>query len=349
MKPKHNYQNELKARLKATTPSLTLLYGDGEFFIHYFSLLVLNKIRASHPDAEVYRFYYSEFDYKEIASLLGQPSLFSSCSIIVLRMDTKINKREGDELARLFRLLADSDSSYLILEYYHNEKYTSYEYLNNALKIKGLISDGVNSADARLFKESEAEALVFLRAKAKGLGLEMSDEALIYLYNHFSNELAASLNELNKYALVEKSAPIDAAMIKKLSFAINDMDVDALIRLLFTHSSMKDITSALESINDSGQSERDIAVGLQRYFYSILALHATYKLKGHASSYDALGYTPPRDVEERMRAHALATPLSSLSAILLRLNRLRHEIQTTAKNSRALTLSTLINIKGMLG
>lgn len=343
---KDTYRSELDAFLRNDIPQISLFYGDSAFYTQYYTNIVLKALK-SRGDCEINKFYFSDCDLENVLDILSSSSLFSGANIVVLKIDFKINKTNIENFKSIAKALTNSDNA-LIIEYYQDDKITSRDYLQYARKLKDIfLVSGVKFISARFFMPNPREALEFLTKKSASLKINISPSSLNYLYAFFNNDLILSLNELNKYALLE--GKITNATIDEMSYSLSSYNVEDILNLIFSDGRFADMMVVVGKLIDNGINHRDITMSLQKYFYSLFLLQAGSKTAGGSVDFASiLGYLPPADIQAKLKSRSVKIKFSNFATILNILNQLKFDIQATSKNDFDMLCSALIKIKDLV-
>ncbi|PUD62573.1 DNA polymerase III subunit delta, partial [Helicobacter pylori] len=261
------YRKDLDHYLKQRLPKAVFLYGEFDFFIHYYIQTISALFKCNNPDTETSLFYASDYEKSQIATLLEQDSLFGGSSLVILKLDFALHKKFKENDINLFlKALERPSHNRLIIGLYNAKSDTTkYKYTSDAIVKffqKSPLKD--EAIHARFFIPKAWESLKFLQERANLLHLDISNHLLNALFEINNEDLGISFNDLDKLAIL--NAPIALEDIQELSSNAGDMDLQKLILGLFLKKSVLDIYDYLLK---EGKKDADILRGLERYFYQL--------------------------------------------------------------------------------
>ncbi|WP_033761196.1 DNA polymerase III subunit delta, partial [Helicobacter pylori] len=259
-------------------PKAVFLYGEFDFFIHYYTQAIGSLIKLNNPNAETSFFYASDYEKSLIMTLLEQNSLFGESSLVVLKLDFALHKKFKENDINLFlKALERPSHNRLIIGLYNAKSDTiKYKYSSEAIVKffqKSPLKD--EALCARFFAPKTWESLKFLQERANFLHLDISNHLLNALFEINNEDLGVAFNDLDKLAIL--NAPITLEDIQELSSNAGDMDLQKLILGLFFKKSVLDIYDYLLK---EGKRDADILRGLERYFYQLFLFFARIKTTG---------------------------------------------------------------------
>ncbi|PAF54367.1 hypothetical protein BKH42_00155 [Helicobacter sp. 13S00482-2] len=287
------YRKDLDTLLKKSSPKATLLYGESNFLISYYSAKIAKKITDKSNKTT---FYYSDYDFRSVMDILGQSSLFSDESLVVLKLDKKLPKKEIDSFLNAISMNANNS---LIIEFYRSDSKTSAEYAQDfrtfasAFKGEGVI-------DVRFFDPNFYDCIALLRERANELNLDIEDRLLGVILNLQNNDLSIAYNELEKFTIFDK--PITIEDIHKLSYGLGSVGIDELYNAIFDK---KDALSLLWKIQEEGLDDIEILREMERYFYQLFLFFAYIKSNGSPNAKDILGFAPPQAIVDKLASRAI--------------------------------------------
>ncbi|MGL2379852.1 DNA polymerase III subunit delta [Helicobacter pylori] len=297
------YRKDLDHYLKQHLPKAVFLYGEFDFFIHYYIQTISALFKLSNPDIETSLFYASDYEKSQIATLLEQDSLFGGSSLVILKLDFALHKKFKENDINLFlKALERPSHNRLIIGLYNAKSDTTkYKYTSDAIVKffqKSPLKD--EAICTRFFIPKTWESLKFLQERANFLHLDISGHLLNALFEINNEDLSVSFNDLDKLAIL--NTPITLEDIQELSSNAGDMDLQKLILGLFLKKSVLDIYDYLLK---EGKKDADILRGLERYFYQLFLFFAHIKTTGLMDAKEVLGYAPPKEIAENYAKNAL--------------------------------------------
>lgn len=287
------YRKDLDLLLKKTSPRAALLYGESDFLIRYYSLKIAKQITDI---SNRVTFYYSDYDFKGVMDILGQSSLFGDESLVLLKLDKKLPKKEIDSL---LNAISHNPNNSLIIEFYRSDSKSSAEYAQDfrtfasAFKGEGVI-------DVRFFAPNFYESLALLKERASELSLRIEDRLLGVILDLQNNDLAIAHNELEKFTIL--STPVTLDDIHRLCYGLGSVSIDELYSAIFDK---KDPWSILQKIQEEGLDDMEILRDMERYFYQLFLFFAYIKSNGSPNAKDILGFSPPQMIVDKIAARSI--------------------------------------------
>ena len=120
------YKRELETYLKSKIPKISFLYGESQFLINYYSKKIASLITTNPEDK--YKFYFGEYDALSISELLNQSSLFGDSSLVIIRADKKLPKKDIDSFKKA---IESNPNNSLIIEFYQSGSKSQFEYMQD--------------------------------------------------------------------------------------------------------------------------------------------------------------------------------------------------------------------------
>lgn len=327
------YRKELNFLLKTSTPRATLLYGESNFFIKYYSDKIATKITIP---ANRTIFYYSEYDFKTVMEILGQSSLFGDENLVILKLDKKLPKKEIDEMLKA--IMKNAQNS-LIIEFYHSESKSDAEYAQDFRAFAGTFK-GNGVVEVRFFTPSFYEAIALLKEKVEVLELDIDDRLLNMILTLQNNDLDIAYNELEKFRIFNR--PITIEDIQKLCYGLGSVSIDEFFDTLFDK---KDFVDVYEKMQEEVSDELQILREMERYFYQLFLFFAYIKTYGVPNAKEILGFNPPQNIVEKLASRAIRIKEEGYQEIFERFRKWRNASMRGEKNA---SLSALIKIQAMI-
>ncbi len=292
------YKKDFDNLLKTKIPQAVFLYGECDFLIDYYGK-TLRKLIVSQYSADEYKFYFDEYNPKTIREMLSQQSLFATSSLVI----TKINKlkdsskKKGGDIASFLHILSLNTTNYLIIEFYSDGDYSSY--MKQAKSASALFNT-TNFVNVRFFNPNQKEALEILWQYVKELGINITQNSLLYLYDVQNNQIGLCVNELHKFALL--SSEITKSDIDKLSYGLYTNTIEELCESLLDNGECLKI---IANIEEEGIQDVYLITMIQSYFYRLFLFFSYIKTNGRFNSLEILGYALPRNIEEKYARYAM--------------------------------------------
>lgn len=328
------YKKDFDILLKNATPKAVLLWGECDFFINFYGAKLKNLIK-NNGEVDIFPLYFEEYDANLITQILAQQSLFSSATLVLLKLN-KIKDSAKKEIAKFLEILKRNPQNYLIIEFYSDE---SSEYGRSAKALSALF----NSKDfvsVRFFAPNEREAMQILREIASENGVKIGDLELNYLYEIQNRNISICANELQKFTIY--TGEITKDLIDKLSYGLYTNSIDELCEAMLNKG---DYLKVLAKMQEEGLADMDLVRALQAYFYRLFQFFAYIKENGRVDSAKILKYALPKQIEQKYANFAIKLREAQYLGIFALLNEWRcNVILGKDKNSFA----NLIKLQAIL-
>lgn len=286
------YKKEFDILLTKQIPQIALLYGEGDFFIDFYIQELKNRLKTH----TISQFYFDEYNLAAVVDILGAGSLFGDASAVVLKLDSKLSKKDCEGL---LAALEGNENNHLIIGFYKSDSKTPSQYMQDARSL-ALMLKGKNSVDVRFFTPTIAESMMLLKNKANSLSLSFDEGALQFLLQMQNHNLSLALNELDKYAMTEKQVNIDS--IRELSYGLGSIKFDDFLNVFFDRN---DFLIVYEKMREEGLESMEFLREMQRYFYTLFLFCAYAKVYGKCDAKEILGYVPPQFIIDTYTRRAL--------------------------------------------
>ncbi|MCX2716318.1 DNA polymerase III subunit delta [Helicobacter sp. MIT 21-1697] len=331
------YKSQLDTLLKQSAPRVSFLYGDS-FLIGYYA----KKIESALKSEEKTTFYFDEYNAININTLLSQGSLFGSSSLVVLKINHKLLKADIEMF--LYALLHNAHNA-LIIEYYQAANKSDGDYTRDCKTCAGYFKNPKmpkdSIAEVRFFPPNISECMGFMRERSKELGLMTDDKILKHILEKQNNDIALSLNELEKFVIFA-GKPIEPSDVNLLCDGIASFSVE---ELCFALMDKKPIVKMLHTIYEEGINEIMMIGEIQRFFYQLFLFFAFIKIKGRPDAKEILGFSPPAHIAERLSRYCIRFKETEYIAIFELLSQWRYEV---SKGKTKQSMSALIKIQEMI-
>ncbi|MDH5465628.1 MAG: hypothetical protein OEW60_08330, partial [Thiovulaceae bacterium] len=248
-----------------------------------------------------------------------------------IKSEKKIPKKELDELVAYTQ---KSPTNFFLYGYYGSDHKTS----NKSFTKKG-VGDNV-----RVFPPNFNAAMDLLKTEATHLNIQIDNYVLAHLYNSQNADIALSVNELQKLAIIDR--PIESKDIDALVYSLAEVKLDDLIASLLDK---KEFRFQLERLLESGEDPIRIVTAISGFVTQLFMFVAHMKIEGNADSRAILGYKLPQFIEDARANQAKRFKLSTYHAILTLL--LENELQMKKggqHDNEALLFSTLIKLQSFI-
>lgn len=327
------YRKDLDSLLKKSSPRVALLYGESDFLIGYYSLKIAKQITEASNKTT---FYYSDYDFRAVMDILGQSSLFGDESLVVLKLDKKLPKKEIDSL---LNAISNNANNSLIIEFYRSDSKSNAEYSQDFRTFSSAFKgDGV--IDVRFFAPNFYESLALLRERANELNLKIEDRLLGVILDLQNNDLGIAHNELEKFTIFD--APISIDDIHRLCYGLGSVSIDELYNAIFDK---KDAWDILQKIQEEGLDDMEILRDMERYFYQLFLFFAYIKSNGSPNAKEILGFAPPQMIVDKIAARSIRIKEEGYQGIFEIFRKWRNVSMRGEKN---FSLSVLIKLQAYI-
>jgi len=308
-------------------PGSVMLYGESHFLIEHYA-----KALSRAEDPNILNVYFDEYHHATAKAHLSQGSLFGGQNILIVKTEKKLPKAE---LTAFLEQVKKNPDNRFIYAYYGTDFKKS---ATSAFTAK-------NSGVAiRLFRPypSEARQIVLIEAKTRGIDLE--PYAATHLLESQNGDLALSINELEKFALIP--GRIGTKEIDKLVYGVAEVKVDQLIEALLQKA---DFTPLLRRLQESGEDEIRLLGALANHIAQLYLFYASIKLSGAVDSAKILGYKLPPRIEQARSQQCLRLKQPQYTALMQLLCETELKMKSAGAGDKdALLISTFLQVQSLL-
>lgn len=280
-------KKNLDQYLKTSLPQASLFYGDGEFWIGYYSKLIAPKL-AQREDTSV--FYYGDYNFLAVYELLNQSSLFGDQILAIIKVDKKISKKD---IQGLLEALLRNPNNSLIIEFYRNEKKSASEYSRD-FKEMASVFKGDRVVEVRFYEPNANEGVGVLAHRASELGIQIHPRLLSSLLELQNGDIAIALQELEKFTLYPRE--ITEKDINFLCSALGSVEIEDLLEKIIKRKGAEAI-KLYAQLEEEGVTEMELLGALENYFYRLFLVFVYMRAFGRFDATEVLGYTPPPFVQ----------------------------------------------------
>ncbi len=311
-------------------PKSLLLYGEG-FSASTYAKFIANKLGQKE---NILSFYFEEYHFESAKNYISQPSLFGDISVLYIKGDKKIPKKELDTLVGFCEKNA---SSFFIYEFSGEDRV--------AKDITKSFAKKKQADFVRFFKPNLTEAVSILAKKAAKIGLEIDNFALQHLYMIQNEDIALAHNELEKLLLLDKK--IEAHDIDTHVFGMGEINMDNFIKHFLAGEEIKE---ELKQLLEAGSfDEIRIINALQAYVVQLMMFRTYITVHGRYDAIEILGFPlPPALVQERA-TQCTKIKLEVYQALLTALLDAEYQLKTFSNlDKNTFLFSTLIKLQTLL-
>lgn len=332
------YKSQLDSLLKQSAPRASLLYGN-DFFVAHYGKVIAKCLNIE----EKHTFYFDEYDKEHINTLLLQNSLFGANSLIVLKINHKISKAD---IELFLHSLSNNTHNALIIEYYYNSSKSQADYAKDCKTLAGYFKNPKfeknELVEVRFFEPTMQECMTLMREKSKALALRADDKILSQILLLQNNDIAISLNELEKFVVYANGKNIEPNDVNLLCDGVASFSI---MELCYTLMDKKPFIKMLHNIYEDGTNEMAMIAEIQRFFYQLFLFYAFMRINGKPDAKQILGYSPPIHIAESLSRYAMKLKENEYIAIFELLSAWRYEV---SKGKSKHSMSVLIKIQEMI-
>lgn len=301
-----------------------VFFGESVFLIDMYT-----KMMSNVEDANIVTYYYDEYDFNSAKAHLSQASLFGDRSILVVKSEKKVNKKDLDIL---IELCEKNEDNIFIYAYYGSDHKT---YTKAFAKTKAM--------SVRFFNPKNHEAQGILLHLAAQKKVDIDNYTANHLLNVHNGDISLAANELEKLSVYDR--PITSKDIDALVYGLGEIDLDEFIQKLLQK---RDITEDLHNILEHGEDEIRILTSITAYITQLYMFNIYIRVNGAPNALEILGYPAPKFVVDAKANQAIKIKPN----IYYKLHELLLESELKMKSSHidkgAILRSTLIRVQKTL-
>jgi len=306
-----------------------LFFGESKFYIDYYSKLISNRYDSD----LILKMYFEEYDYEQAYNHLAQSSLFGGDNVLIIKSDKVINT---NEIKKLISVTNSKDNSFFIYQYLGS---------NHQKLSKNFNSKDNSVVNIRFFNPYFSDAISILNSRAKSLNMRVDSYTIKYLYNFFAQDLGLAYNELNKLSTLEEE--LNSNVIDRLSYNLSTISAQAIFEDIITN---KNVITDIVKLLEEGEDEIFFITSFSAFIKELFLFFAYIKLHGNINSKNILGYTLPKQIEQK-RAN-LAIKTLKLKHYKLILNQLQADELILKSHSKidkeSFLISSIIKVQSLL-
>ena len=327
------YKREFEGLLKANKPpKSTLLYGACAYQNNVLAHQLLTLLDAQ--SEEKVMMYFDEYTFTSAKNFLSQSSLFGDRNILIIKTDKTIPSKE---IETLIGLCAKNDSSYLLYQYFGEDK--------KATPLTKYFEKQNNGAFVRLFKADFNEAMQMLQNHANAIGLSIDRYALQHLYMIHSEDLSLCVNECEKLLILGRE--IGMSDIDTLVYGLGGVSMDHFITKLLEKKDIKEEFERL--VEGDGVEEIRIINAIQAHVSQLFLFHAYIKLHGAFDAKAILGYPLPPQLAAQRSQHSIKIDLATYQKLSSQLIDAEYRLKKVGNLEKSsYLLSSLIKLQSYL-
>jgi len=321
------YKNEFDNHIRNKTVSNSFVFfGESGFLIDMYTKMLTNL-----ESANILNYYHDEYNFNSAKTHLSQGSLFGDKSVLIIKSEKKIPKKELDTLLEL----AHKNSDNLFVYAYYGSDYKSY---NNMKSFKK-----TNTMDVRFFHPKEYEAQNILLQIAQEKNVRIDKYTLSHLLKVHNGDIALAANEIEKFRVFDRE--INIKDIDTLVYGLGEINLDDFIKKILEK---KDFKKDLKNILEHGEDEVRVLTTLTSYLTQLYMFNIYIRVNGAPNALEILGYPAPKFVVEQKASLAIKIKPQTYYKLheLLLENELK--IKSSHTDKSAILFSTLIKLQKIL-
>lgn len=321
-------RQELDALLRqGKAPGAVMLYGESHFLIDHYT-----KHLTAVEEPNLLSVYFDEYHFATAKGHLAQGSLFGGRNVLVVKSEKKLPK---NDLQTFLEIVQKNPDNIFIYAYYGTDfkKPTTAAFTAK--------SGGVA---VRLYRPFPNEARQIVLSEAKLRGIDLDSYAAVHLLESQSGNLALTVNELDKLALLP--GRVGVKEIGELVYGVGEIKTDQFIDALL-HK--KDFLPLLRRLLESGEDEVRLLGALSNHIAQLYLFYAAIRLKGRADSAAILGYKLPPSVEEERSRQSIRLQQHHYTALMQLLAETELKIKSSGSAAKnALLIASLLKIQSII-
>lgn len=307
-------------------PGAVMLYGESHFLIdHYVRQL------SDIEDANVLNVYFDEYNHASAKAHLSQGSLFGGRNVLIVKSEKKLPK--NDLLAFLELVRKNPDNVFIYAYFGTDFKKSS----TSAFSAK------TGGVAVRLFRPFPNEARQILLAEAASRGIDLEPYAATHLLESQNGDLALSVNELDKFALLQ--GRIGVKEINELVYGVAEVKVDQLIDALLKK---EDFVPTLRRLQESGEDEIRLLTALSNHIAQLYLFYASIRLNGRADSAKILGYKLPPRIEQERSQQSVRFKQHHYTRLMALLGEVELKMKSGGGSKDTLLISTFLKVQSLI-
>jgi len=294
----------------ATTPRALMLFGDSHYLIDFYTRKLLQK-----EDLSKLELYFDEYDFNSAKAHLSQGSLFHASSLLLVKSEKKIPKKE---LETLIALCFKQENTFFIYAYYGSDFKKSATAAFDSHK---------QSSAVRLFTPFPNEAIQIIMQLAKEEGIALAYEQVQTLLELEHYDLALAANEVKKLALYDTA--ISSASIEALVYGAATIKPEQFYTQFIQKQPYID---AIETLLTHGEDEIRLCSGLSNFIAQLYLFSIYIRIHGAVNCVEILGYKLPPKIEKERVALSMSHSMNTFQEILQTLLHCENALKQSKSN-----------------
>lgn len=308
-------------------PGAAMLYGESHFLIEHYT-----RALSALEDANVQNVYFDEYNHASAKSHLSQGSLFGGRNVLIVKTEKKLPKKE---LENFLELVKKNPDNVFVYAYYGTD------FKKSATSAFSAKSGGVA---VRLFRPYPNEARQIVLSEAHARGIDLDPYAATHLLESQNGDLALTVNELQKFALLP--GRIGVKEINEHVYGVAEIKVDQLIDALLQKA---DFLPLLRRLLESGEDEIRLLTSLTNRIAQLYLFYASIRLNGSADSAKILGYKLPLPVEKAFSQQSIRFQQSHYNRLMELLTETELKMKSAgAGDKNSLLIAALLKVQAIV-
>ncbi|HIP13973.1 MAG TPA: hypothetical protein EYG74_00610 [Sulfurimonas autotrophica] len=321
------YKNELDKHIQNKTISNSFVFfGESSFLIDMYTKMLTNI-----EEANIITYYHDEYDFHSAKAHLSQGSLFGDRSILVIKSEKKIPKKELDTLLALCEKNPDNIFVYA----YYGLDYKTYNNKKTFAKTATM--------SVRFFHPKEYEAQNIIAQLAQEKNVNIDKYTISHLLKIHNGDVALSANEIEKFRVFDRA--VTTKDVDSLVYGLASVNLEEFVQKLLEK---KDFRKDLQNLLEHGEDEIRIISAITASLTQLYMFHIYIRINGAPNALDILGYPAPSFVVEQKASAAIK--IKPQTYLKLHELLLKSELQMKSAHSdkSALLLSSLIRLQQLI-
>jgi len=312
---------------RGKAPGAVMLYGESHFLIEHYT-----KQLCRVEDPNILNVYFDEYHHANAKAHLSQGSLFGGRNVLIVKSEKKLPK---NDLLAFLELVKKNPDNIFIYAYYGSDF---------AKSTTSAFSEKTGGVAVRLFRPFPNEARQIVLGEAASRGIDLDPYAASHLLESQNGDLALTINELEKFALLQKR--IGVKEINELVYGVAEVKIDQLIDTLLQKG---DFVPLMRRLLESGEDEIRLLTALSNHIAQLYLFYASIRLSGTADSAKILGYKLPPRIEQARSQQSLRFKQQHYTRLMTLLCETELKMKSAgAGNKNALLIAAFLKVQSLV-
>jgi len=319
------YKSELDKHIQNRSVSNSFVFfGESSFLIDMYTKMLTNI-----EDANPLNFYHDEYDFNSAKAHLSQGSLFGGSSILTIKSEKKVPKKDLDILIDLCEKNPDN---IFIYAYYGSDHKTYAKAFNKK-----------STMSVRFFHPKDYEAQNIIANVAREKNVKIDKYTISHLLNIHNVDVALSCNEIDKFRVYDRE--ITTKDVESLVYGLSEVNLDDFIKKIL-HK--KEFTNDLQNILEHGEDEIRVVTAITAYLTQLYMFNVYIRVNGAPNALEILGYPAPKFVVDEKAALSIKFKPNQYSKLHELLLESELKMKSSNVDKGAILLSTLIRVQKLI-